>query len=412
MVPKHVRPGESSPQAVQPHPVVGLRTPLRRWERSSLESRVARFYDDGGHPPGDCTLTLALFQPLLNLIAGSTDRELAKQIQFLKVENEILCSKLPARVPLTPQEKKRLLKFGKPLKQAIKNLISIVSPRTFFRWLNGDKGKPSVGQSAATRRPGRPATPEQIRELIVAMAEENAWGYTRIHGELKKLGVKVSRSTVANILRAEGFEPGPKRGVGTWHEFVSRHAQSLWACDCFSKKVWTLYGRVELFVLFFIHIETRRVHIAGMTANPDRQWMMQQARNTAMFFADQAAKPRYLIRDNAGKFVPEFDAILKDEGVEVIRIPPHSPNMNPYAVRFIGSLKAESLDNFIVFGEDHLRYILSEYVKWYHESRPQQGMGNVPLSGEKPPEPAILSLADLVCEEHLGGLLKTYRRAA
>lgn len=360
----------------------------------------------------DCTLILALFQPLLTLLARSSERELTQQVQFLKAENEILRSKLPARVPLTPQEKKRLLKFGKPLKQAIKDLISIVSPRTFFRWLNGGQGKPSAGQSATTHRPGRPATPEQIRELIVAMAEENAWGYTRIHGELKKLGVKVSRSTVANILRAEGFEPGPKRGVGTWHEFVSRHAQSLWACDFFAKNVWTLYGRVQLFVLFFIHIGTRRVHIAGMTANPDRQWMMQQARNTALFFADQAEKPRYLIRDNDGKFVPEFDAVLQDEGVAVIRIPPHSPNMNAYAERWIGSLKAECLDNFIVFGEDHLRYILSEYVQWYHESRPHQGMGNVPLSGEGLPEPAILSLEDVVCEERLGGLLKTYRRAA
>ena len=124
------------------------------------------------------------------------------------------------------------------------------------------------------------------------MARETGWGYTRILGELKKLGIRsVSRSTVRNILREGGFDPGPKRGEGSWSEFLQRHAATLWACDFFSTKVWTLRGRVDVFVLFFIHIASRRVHIAGMTAHPDRAWMKQQARNVAMTWHGEAAPP-------------------------------------------------------------------------------------------------------------------------
>ena len=112
------------------------------------------------------------------------------------------------------------------------------------------------------------------------MAKATGWGYRRILGELKKLRIhNVSRSTIARILIENGFDPGPKRGEGTWHEFVRRHVETLWATDFFTKKVWTLRGPVVYYVLFFINIHTRRVHIAGMTPNPDGPWMAQQARN-------------------------------------------------------------------------------------------------------------------------------------
>jgi putative transposase len=155
-----------------------------------------------------------LFQSLLLLLARATDRQLARHVQFLKTENGILRARLPERLQVTPQERQRLLKFGKPLGTAIKDLISIVSPRTFLRWLQGEE-QAQKKPASSPQKPGRPRTEQEIRDLVLKLARENGWGYTRILGELKKLGVRtISRSTVVNILKSEGIDPGPKRGEG------------------------------------------------------------------------------------------------------------------------------------------------------------------------------------------------------
>lgn len=168
--------------------------------------------------------------------------------------------------------------------------------------------------------------------MVLRLAREHDWGYTRILGELRKLGIgKISRSTVIKILKENGLEPGPQRGEGSWDDFLKRHAATLWACDFFSKKVWTMTGMVEVFVLFFIHLGSRRVHLAGMTTNPDRAWMVQQARNMAMIFDQEPVKPKYLLRDRDGKFVREFDELLASEGIEVKPLSMAAPNQNGYA---------------------------------------------------------------------------------
>jgi putative transposase len=180
-----------------------------------------------------------------------------------------------------------------------------VSPHTFLRWLKAEEpaGDARKRKAPSNRKPGRPPTPEEVRELILRLARENDWGYSRILGELKKLGVRVGRTTIRQVLRENGLDPGPKRGEA-WDEFIRSHAETLWACDFFSAKVWSLHGLVEIFVLFFINVSTRRVHIAGMTANPDRVWMQQQARNAALYFAEQPVPARCLLRDNDGKLTP------------------------------------------------------------------------------------------------------------
>jgi putative transposase len=186
-----------------------------------------------------------LWQSFFLLLAGATDRQLARQVQYLKAENRILRDRLPARISVTPSERQRLLKYGKPLGQAIRQLITIVSPRTFARWVKGDATATARGGQPAAR-PGRPRTAEDIRALVLRLARANAWGYTRILGELKKLGVrKISRTTVIKILKENGLDPGPRRGEDTWDDFLKRHAATLWACDFFSTKVWTLSGLVE-----------------------------------------------------------------------------------------------------------------------------------------------------------------------
>jgi putative transposase len=273
-----------------------------------------------------------IFHPLILLTARATAAELARMVDYLKTENRILRSKLPKRIDVTPAEREQLVQRGKPLGTKIKDLIAIVSPRTFARWMSGETK--SVGKSKPQSKGGRPRKPEELRELVVLMARENGWGLGRIMGELKKLGIRIAKGTVRNILLENGFDLGPKRGEGTWDEFIRMHTKTLWACDFFSKKVWTLGGLVEYFVLFFIQPGTRRVHIAGMTPNPDGPWMVQQARNMSIFFAEQPEAARYLVCDRDTKFTEQFREILKSDGVKVVQTAVRAPNQNAYAERW------------------------------------------------------------------------------
>jgi putative transposase len=340
-------------------------------------------------------------------LATGSAQEPVKQLLFAKVQMDIMRSKLPRQIPLTSQERTRLLKFGQPLGSKVKELITIVSPRTFARWLSGERAQRKPPES------GRPRKPEEIRQLILRLARDNSWGYKRIHGELRKLGVRqVSASTICNILRENGLDPGPKRSEGTWHDFIQRHTETLWACDFFTKKVWTRRGLVDVFVLFFMHIGSRRVYVAGMTPNPDRAWMMQQARNMAILFADQPQPARYLLRDFDGKFPAEFDAILAARGTHVQKVGPFAPNLNAFAERWVRSIRDECLNHFVVFGEDHLRHLVTQYVAFYNQCRPHQRKGNLPLTGLDPPEALVVAPDEIQCDERLGGLLKHYYRRA
>src|SRR6187200_68739 len=173
-----------------------------------------------------------LFRSLLVVIASATHAQLARQIQYLKVENEILRSRLPARVMVTPAERKRLVKYASRLGKMLRHLVTIVVPDTLQRWIREDRR--SRGKVKPVKR-GRRRKPIEIRRLIVKLARENDWGYTRILGELKKLGIRsMSKNTVKRILKENGLDPVPKRGAGTWDDFLKRHAASLWQCDFLS----------------------------------------------------------------------------------------------------------------------------------------------------------------------------------
>ena len=348
----------------------------------------------------------------LIMLATATDRQLAQHVQYLKTENRILRKRLGKKVMVTPQERRLLLKFGKPIRKAIKELISIVTPRTFLEWINNEK-KDTTGQAKKKRKPGRPSTHDQIRQLVIRLAKENGWGLGKILGEVRKLGITLCKSTVKNILIAAGIDPYPERGEKPWADFIKQHAATLWATDFFSKKVWTLRGYVDVFVLFFIHIDSRRVYLAGMTTHPDNTWMKQQAKNLCMHWDGWTVKPTHLIRDFDCKYTKDFDAILKEETVEVKRVGPRKPNMNAHAERFVQSIKQECLDHFICFGEDHLRHLCSEYAIWYNSERPHQGKDNKPLKKLRCRKWNETDLAsEVVFTPRLGGLLKHYHRRA
>ncbi|MBA3482491.1 MAG: helix-turn-helix domain-containing protein [Pirellulales bacterium] len=224
---------------------------------------------------------------------------------------------LRKRVPkkhivLEPAERDKLLKLGKELGPAIRWLITIVSYSTFRRWVRKEEGvKPTSGK-------GRPRIVQVIRELVVQIANDTGWGYTRILGEVKKLHVgRISRQSVKNILVEHGLDPGPKRGKGSWSEFLKIHADTLWQIDFFSKNVWTLKGPRQVFAMAFIHVGTRRVFTTPATCQPDAVWMKRQAGAFFAFAEAERLGCETIIRDLDGKYSADFDRMFADRGMKV-----------------------------------------------------------------------------------------------
>lgn len=359
-----------------------------------------------------------LFGRVLRVLVESKPHDLRGQVPFLKAENEILRSRIKGSVRTSPKERARLIRLGRPLGAAVKSLVTIVSPDTFCRWLRGD-AKPTKRRERP--KTGRPRTPESIRDLVLRFASETDWGYTRIHSELKKLGIRISRRGVANILKEAGAPTSPERGEQTWDEFIKAHARTLWACDFVAKKILTRRGWVDAYLLVFIHIQSRRVHISPATISPTRDWTANQA----IEFVDLAARiglePAMLIHDRDSKFGPEFDGALKEFGVEQTRLPCRSPNLNAHVERFIKTLEVECLDRFIVMGAKHLDHLVNEFADYYNRQRPHSGIGGAtPMrmsrAGPIPPRPDSDEKAPphgrICCQRRLGGVLKHYYRRA
>lgn len=358
-----------------------------------------------------------LFQPLLFLLARSTTDDLQKEVEFLKAENEMLRKRVPKKhIVLRADERAKLLKLGKELGPAIRHLITIVDYSTFRRWVRKEEGE-------GPTRKGRPRLAAIVRELVVLIAKETGWGYTRILGELKKLRVgPVCRQSVKNILIEHGLDPGPRRGKGTWSDFLRIHAETLWQVDFFSKHVWTLQGPRQIFALAFLHLATRRVFVTPATFKPDAMWMETQAKAFLNHAAAEQLICETVTRDYDGMFTTAFDQVFKERSIRVKPVGPQAPNLNAFVERWIQSLQQEALDHFICFGEKHFDHIVSSYCDYYHTCRPHQGIGNVLLPRRSDelvdvadnidawPEP--LSLTDIRCESRLGGLLKHFCRVA
>ena len=252
-----------------------------------------------------------------------------------------------------------------------------------------------------------------MTELVVRMARENGgWGYDRIAGALKNLGHCVSDQTVGNILRRFGIAPAPKRRQQTtWAEFIRSHMAVLAGADFFTVEVLTWRGLITYYVLFFLHLDTRHVSIAGMTRHPTEEWMMQMARR-AVDAIDGALLPvRFALHDRDTQFCTSFRAMLRSGGVQPIMLPARSPNLNAFAERWVRTIKTECLSKLVLFGETSLRRTLHDFLKHYHHERNHQGKDNLLLF----PAPASLPPTNrdaIHCYRHLGGLLKFYQRAA
>jgi hypothetical protein len=186
--------------------------------------------------------------------------------------------------------------------------------------------------------------------LVVRLAQDNrSWGYDRIEGALENLGYRISDQTIGNILRRHGIAPAPeRRKETTWKEFISAHQEVLAATDFFTADVWTCFGLVTCYMLLFIRLHTRAVHLAGITAHPCDAWMRQVARNVTMAEVGFLNGCRYVLHDGDAKFTSGFEKILGAAGVEPVRLPARSPNLNAICERWIRSAR-ECLSKLILF---------------------------------------------------------------
>src|SRR5215468_2269306 len=253
---------------------------------------------------------------LLAYITGTVDQELLLRNEYLVTENRILRNQLKGRIRLSDGERQALAVIGQKLgKQALKGVVQIVKPDTILGWHRKLVAQKFDG-STQRQSPGRPKIDPELEALVVRMAQENrSWGYDRIVGALANLGLTVSDQTVGNVLKRHGIAPAPERKTTTtWKEFIRTHLEVLVATDFFTAEVWTLGGLVTYYVLFFLHLGSRKIHVAGVTPHPTEAWMVQVARNVTMEEWGFLAPSQYVIHDRDAKYCPAFQQILDAAG--------------------------------------------------------------------------------------------------
>ncbi|MGH9089554.1 MAG: integrase core domain-containing protein, partial [Acidimicrobiales bacterium] len=282
-------------------------------------------------------------------------------------------------------------------------------PATLLRWHRALVAKRWTYPHGRTGRPGIAAG---TTALVLRLAKKNpTWGYRPIHGELATMGIVLAPSSVWAILKRHGVEPSPQRSGATWAEFLSARAKGLIACDFFHVDTDRLR---RLYVLVFIHRDTRLVQIAGVTAKPVTDWVTQQARNLSMDLAEQANAVKVLIRDRDTKFTASFDAVFTGDNCRIIKTPVRAPRANAICGRVIGTMRRECLDRMLILGRCHLEAVLAEYVEHHNSHRPHRSLDQRAPSAltTTPALSSDVDLARLRRTDRLGGLIHEYRLAA
>jgi putative transposase len=342
-----------------------------------------------------------LFELVVLLARGQRTKEL--EILVLRHELSVLRRQV-SRPRFEPRDRLVLAALSRVLPRRWWQAF-LVRPETLLRWHSRLVAR---HWTYPHRRPGRPPIAGEVRELVLRLARENtSWGYVRIVGELRKLGIGVSATLVRNILRAAGVPPAPERDQQDWRSFLRQHAATTLACDFLT--VDTVLLR-RLYVLVFICVGSRRIEYVACTSNP--AWMLQQARNLLM---DIHHRPRFRIHDRDAKFSRALDTVFHSGGIRVIRTPVRAPNANAHIERWVGSVRRECLDRLLIFNRRQLERVLRVYVRHYNERRPHRALdlrAPAPLTTPPtPPEPAG-SVTEIRRRDLLGGLIHEYEAAA
>jgi transposase InsO family protein len=354
------------------------------------------------------SLCYLVLRRLLQLAALRFRSDEFKELEIVVLRHELaVLRRQLARPELSPPDRVFLAAASRLLPRARWRSF-VVTPTTLLRWHR----RLVARRWTYPRRVGRPPIGGEMRELVLRLARENPrWGYQRIAGELRGLGLTVSASMVRNLLRQAGLGPAGERAGLSWRQFLRTQAQSMLAVDFFTVETVSLR---RLYVLFYIELGSRRVHLAGCTHNPDSAWVTQQARQLAWTLAEQATPLRFLIRDRDSKFTRDFDTVFRSEGVEIIRTPIRSPKANAIAERFVRTVRAECLDWLLILNRRHLERVLRVYVDHYNRQRPHRALNLRPPDPEHPTLRLASSArpADVMRRDRLGGLIHEYSLAA
>ena len=299
-------------------------------------------------------------------------------ISYLTAEIRFLMNHLSKRPKPTETQKALLARAAKALDPVyLEKTFNLFTPATLYRWYR-EMVRKKWDYSKLKQKPGRPRINQELGTWIVKLALENPTdGYKTLVGRLKILGFETNTETIQNVLKRSGFTPSPDRKDQlTWNEFLKLNWESLVATDFLTWEVLTPFGLVTYYILFFIRLKDRKVHIAGVTPNPNGDWMKQIARNLTM--SNGFLKPgQILIHDRGGQYCPAFKRVLEEAGIKTVAIPPRSPNLNAYAERWVRSVKEQCLRRLIITSEEMLRKALKKYVEFYHHERCHQGIGNL-----------------------------------
>jgi putative transposase len=328
----------------------------------------------------------------------------SKELEILLLRHELaVLRRRGGRLRLTRADRALFAALSRAVPRAAWANLA-VKPDTLLRW---HRQLVARRWTYAHRKAGRPPLERSLRELILRLARENPhWGYKRIVGELKGLGISISATSVRKVLLGAGLRPAPERMGSSWRGFLRAQAASVLACDFLTVETAFLQ---RIYVLFFISLATRRIEYVACTANPDGRWATQQARNLVMQLGDEQPF-RFLVHDRDAKFCHAFDNVFRSEEITVIRTPIQAPNANAHAERWVRTLRADCLDRILILGRRHLEHVLRIYRQHYNEHRPHRALGLLPPNG-RDPTPSNATAARLRRRDLIGGLIHEYEAA-
>jgi putative transposase len=351
------------------------------------------------------SLVYLLVRQVLHMLTQLARDDGAKDVELLVLRHQVAVLRRQVHRPkLEPTDRVVLAALSRLLRRK-RWPIFFVTPATLLRWHRRLIARHWTYPHAST---GRPPIARQIRDLVLRLARENpTWGHRRVHGELVGLGYQVAASTVWKILHQAGVDPAPRRAGPSWKQFLITQAHTIVACDFFT--VDTVFLK-RIYVLFFLELAARQVHVAGVTVHPTGAWVAQQARNLLMDLDTRADSLRFLLRDRDAKFTAAFDTVFTAAGIEVIRTLPQAPRANAFAERWVGTVRREYTDRILIVGERQLATVLASYTSHYNEHRPHRSLSQRPP--RPPPQVASLTATSVQRRSILGGLINEYSQAA